>query len=389
MPNIHLPLAYLIGQGSVFVVLLLAKYSSRPEDAGVILIYVNLFSSMIQSAELGNSTYGVKILTKKRLPDFLSFLVGRLLVSVGFALILCYFFWTAQMNASPPSVAIVVGVLFGCAIYSLSFQGCLEYNGAFEKLSVLTTIPWLIISVGFYFGIVLDVVNIQILILIQLAWAIFLIYYSRRQFFFQRDNTLKLSSTIIFQTLVGLLSSGFAQFVARFFVLYASSFISAIELASLGIVRSVQTAGCVLVGLLLKPYLISISLSESTDYQVTESHYPSLKAKKHAKRILIVTYIVGIFIILALLRLEIPHLVDLLDWSPLLLCVPIWMLTLINLSICQLRMSSSKFLFLDVLSLIVCFITFVLVARFSVSWAFPLADLTRASLFAYAKNRGD
>lgn len=373
-------LGYGAGQGSVFVAQLWAR-SAGPVAAGEAVLYISLFSLCFQFADFGNSTIGVNYYTNKSPTKFRSFLAGRAILSLPIVLITTHLFQPPNLTTST-TIKLFVCVVTAAFLFSLSESAKLEANGNFRRLAVAQSSPWVFtaIIITLVYGIESMSMSLGIYFLLASPLLTYLITKSSPHISAAQIIEIKWKDLILpFSLLTPLVAS---QLWAREMLIAVSNAIGIEKIGPLGLIKSVQTAGCVGIALLIRPYVAQCSARLSLDKRHAEDECQSLR-----KKIFGITAASLIILVIAypILSSTLPK--DIAYWLPVLFCITLFGATCAYTTTNQLLLTPRTFGAIEMSGLLINAITFYATLQINPVAAFILADLSRLILFAATHKR--
>lgn len=368
-------LGYGVGQGSVFVAQLWAR-TSGPIAAGEAVLYISLFSLCFQFADFGNSTFGVSYYANKSPSKFHSFLAGRAILSLPIAMITAWLFQPPNL-ATSTTIKLFACIIIAAFLFSLSESAKLEANGNFRRLAIAQSSPWIFtaIIISLVYG--AELIPMDSGIYFLLATPLFTYLITRSS---PRTSAIQIAKTswqdllLPFSLLIPLVAS---QLWAREMLISVTNAIGIEQIGPLGLIKSVQTAGCVGIALLIRPYIAQCSTRLSLEKHLAENECRSLR-----KVIFGITAISLAALVIAypILSRILPK--DIGYWLPVLICVPLFGATSAYTTTNQLILSPKMFGSLEMLGLLTNAITFYAILQINPVLAFIFADLSRLILFA-------
>ncbi|MDD4927439.1 MAG: hypothetical protein PHF58_13170 [Methylotenera sp.] len=345
-PTAILAMAYIAGQGSVFIAQLAYRLTGHHDIVGILVLIVSFFSFAYQFADFGNQTIVLRKIRNNQNEELNKYIVSRSILAITITAAFCVYL----INVTQVELKIFVLVLPVLSfIFGLSRIGVIEHSGNYKMMALLQAMPWVALALGsmvFCFDRASSY-NIYILAIFISAISYIILTYLA-----SKTNTLEFappSSTTLNEAFSVIAGPIAAQIWGRFVLVYVASNAGLNALGILGLIKYGQVAISLGISFYLRPRwnkIVSIAMRDGEF-----STYPSFR-----KLILqsLIASLLGpaLWVILNLLAYTNMISSEFGEWSLVLLVIPFWTSALFSVLYSQTFRSPKSVVFQDYIGLI-------------------------------------
>jgi len=365
--SILLALAYLIGQGSVFLSQVTIKALGHHELTGLAVLIVSIFSFAYQFSDFGNPTFVNKCLEESNEVSARLFIYSR--AFIGFLITLAFSLY-AYVTSPELSVAVVIMMPLCALLYGFSVNGYLENKSDYAKIAVLQAAPWLITAlvVLLLLNPSVEVVYLWvILLLVAFFYVIVSYYFAGRNFTTEVSVTLKsLINALAF--IVGPISG---QIWGRIVILLVGQHAGLIALGIFGLIKYIQVASSLSTSFIARPIIAQLAREKNIGGVVFVVRHSSF---------LLITMMVGPFSYLCIGMLSYLGLVEYeyMKWAVVLNVTPLWSIAYVSYQLNQIVLRSREIVVIDKLSLLANIAIFFMIYKKNLPLAVFLGESVSA-----------
>jgi len=380
--SLFLLIAYVVGQGSVFLFQIHGKFLGEHQLVGISVIVISLVSFCIQFSDVGNVTYLVKNINVKDQGVIDNFLRARAAVGVVLALIITIPWYLAENPGIDGLVYFLILLPFFALLNGLYRTAYLEVKNNYLFIALVQVVPWVLIALLFYL-ILFSRIDSYALIVSVLIFACLVanrILNELNKSSIVRDISAPVSLNdvrIILPFMVGQLGG---QVWGRVLIFLIAANGGLASLGDFGIVRNVYIALILIIGFALRPALRNFIISMDK-VEAGESNYFYLIKKTR--------YVFLVSVAVSCLSLLIygydfwPGS----EWVLMISLIPLVMLGQMAAKCNQIDMSPRKIIYSDYAALLVNVFVFLILLESSVLLAIVAGELVQFLLMIVLRLR--
>jgi O-antigen/teichoic acid export membrane protein len=350
-PSLVLALGYAIGQGSIFVLQLTARYLGLFEVAGLIVLLVSVISFCFQFSDMGNSTYLVKNIIEKQTNQVSQFIYSRAVLGLLICILFSIVGWYQYPKPSLIAMYLVLPLIGAfCALFQTSY---LEASQNYLKMAICNCLPWLVMCIAMLAFFTPADMTLAVAI-VSLSVLVCCFCVCRYCWFFKKSDfefkSILIASAFVFPPLGG-------QVLFRYILFSLASTASLAELGALGTVRYGQVGSILILSFIIRP-LIRDCINDFSSGSADISFATLIKKYKFALILSVSISIVCIVVYLINLN-HAENRAGLVYWLPVLFMLPLVVCAQAATQTNQLILKPSLQLFIEYLGLAVNLIAFV------------------------------
>lgn len=338
--------------------------------AGLVVLYLSIFSLAFQFSDFGNSPYGIKCIGSGGEKRFDRFRFGRAIFAlpyVGFVT------WFCLRNIESSEVyTLIVMVPIGAFVFGVSNTISSEFGRDYIRLASVQVFPWLATSLILYFVFGFPSIFNENAVIVWMFVPVFFLFVLAKNKAGVFKGMLGIRFREFFPPLYFLLPNLVGQFWGRWMLIIIADVATLAALAPLGLMRSIHTAISLFFGFVNRPKIQEVF---SSFPRCEEGRQLELfkKLTLHQFKYFIVIYI---FCVACLSDIS-PLSKDLKHWLPVVFGLPFWVVSS-NISVVfQSFYGARLFSALEVVSMFVHILAFVVTVNYSPVFSFVFADLFR------------
>lgn len=378
-------LAYVVSQGSYFGFQIFLKYTHQGEMLGAFVILIGLMSFAFQFADFGNQSilFGSRY---KSLIDVFDFVLARSIIA--FITISVFSYWSSLSLGHRDFGGWIYSVPFAAALASMAPNFFNERNGNYEKISWLQMNLWLVL-IFFCILIVYSDGGLLHLIVSLLFVFIFGLYLISWRVDLGVAKTQLKYKVAILDALGVVLGPVLAQAWGRAVPLLLVGALGLVDLGDISIFKSLQVAGSMFLGFVLRPKLRDFFLHLKSENRKRNLFLDFFKSNFDVYGVALFFPLASIILIYFGAHESVPFEINL-KFSAVFWIIPFWLVSNTITQFNQMDLGPGRLMLIDLVCIFFNALVFVVLLKINPFFAMVMGEITHAcvnSIFYFIRFR--